>query len=72
MKPPDVFGILVRTVGLVITLGATCKILSLLPDLLGGSWTALMSIGITVPVLLVGLWLLRGANALINFAYPEK
>lgn len=72
MKPADVFGVIVRTVGLLVTFGAAWKILIVLTDLMGGSWAALMRLGIDVPVLLVGLWLLRGAHTLINFAYPEK
>jgi hypothetical protein len=65
IKPSDVFGIVVRTVGLLLLLGVA--ILSL-P--LRGPYNVAELIVFGFPTLVVGLWLLRGAPLLVSFAYP--
>ncbi len=73
MKPSDVFGIVVRTVGLLITLTALWSIGWALLSLAGGgpgNAAGLLIFGI--PELLIGLWLLRGAKPLVRFAFPEE
>ena len=72
MKPVDVFGIIVRTVGLIITLGIAWRMCVSITMLLGGSWADLMNLLFYIPLLLVSLWLLHGAHALVNFAYPGE
>ena len=64
MKPSDIFGIVVRTVGLILVLGAIFYLIAaiLLPALLF----------YCIPVLLLGLWLLRGGKAVVSFAFPEE
>ena len=64
MKPSDIFGIVVRTVGLILVLVA-----------LGSSIPAIVQPGLLffeVPVLLIGLWFLRGGKAIVSFAFPEE
>ncbi|HEX4144612.1 MAG TPA: hypothetical protein VHY91_13990 [Pirellulales bacterium] len=69
MTPVQLFGIVVRTIGLLMTLfGAGASVLGLLAVFWGDP--ILLFIGI--PVLLVGLWLVRGPEWLIGLAYPEE
>jgi len=73
MKPSDVFGVVVRTVGLVVTLMGLWRIGYAILDLVGGGPGGAAGLLITgVPELLVGLWLLRGAKPLVQFAFPEE
>lgn len=64
MKPSDIFGIVVRTMGLILVLVA-----------LGYAILAILQPGLllaVIPVLLLGLWLLRGGKAVVSYAYPEE
>ena len=65
MKPADVFGIVVRAIGLVVCLKAGGTLVGALL-----SW-ALGAAILGVPMLAVGLWLLRGAPTVVSFAFPE-
>ena len=67
MKPADIFGLVVRLIGLV---GVVYSLT-----------TAFLFIGTGVPVLvtikfiiaaILSLWLLRGAPQLVRFAYPDS
>jgi hypothetical protein len=70
MTPVQLFGVAVRTIGLVMALsGAFSSALGLLLLVFGAPVLLIMITGI--PALLVGLWLLRGPGWLIAFAYPE-
>ena len=72
MKSSELFGVLVRIIGLVIVLTALCQIAFAILNLIGGgpgNVGAMLLYGI--PALLVGLWFLRGARALVSFAFPE-
>ncbi len=82
MKPSEIFGVVVRGIGL-------CLVLCGLYWLLGGArdtvYFALSSLGVieqqdtfavsffvdAVPTILVGLLLLRKAEIFVRFAYPE-
>lgn len=64
MKPPEAFGVVVRTVGLVVVLIAINAIIFALAE--PGS------LFLGIPLLLAGLWLLRGAAPLVSFAYPKE
>lgn len=73
MKPSDVFGIVVRTVGLVITLTALWTIGGAFLNVAAGGPRNVA--GLLIPgivELVIGLWLLRGAKALVQFAFPEE
>ncbi len=72
MKPSEMFGVMVRTIGLIIFLTVLCQVLIAILNLVGGgpgNVVGMLLYGI--PALLVGLWFLRGAKALISFAFPE-
>jgi hypothetical protein len=72
MKPSDVFGIVVRTVGLLLVLAAAASLfVAILGALDGGQHSAAGLAASGFPTLLVGLWLLRGAPLLVWFAYPD-
>ena len=64
MKPSDIFGIVVRTVGLVMALVALSSFIRAIVQ------PALLLY--EIPALLLGLWLLRGGKAVVSFAFPEE
>lgn len=66
MKPEEAFGVAVRTVGLLM---ATSWLLAIFVLVLVNRAEFLV---ITIPSGLVGLYLLRGAPGVIEFAYPPK
>ena len=73
MKPSEVFGIVVRTVGLLMTLIAAAQILvGTLHLVLGGPMNPISLLVFAIPALLVGLWFLRGAESLVRFAFPAE
>ncbi len=72
MKPSELFGVIVRTIGLILVLSALCQVFIAILNLVGGgpgNVVGMLLYGI--PALLVGLWFLRGAKALICFAFAE-
>ena len=64
MNPTDAFGVVVRSIGLLLVLSAFFQLFVV-------AWAPAMLI-LAVPTLLIGLWLLRGAAAVVAFAYPES
>ncbi len=73
MKPSELFGVVVRSVGLLIVLPSLGLQFFALLDLVGGGpGNAVGILILSIPALLVGLWLLRGAPGIVAFAYPEK
>jgi len=66
MKPSELYGVVVRTIGLLMVLS--------------GAWMALvgtLTVGLGALIfgtlaLSVGLWLLRGAESFVRFAYPQE
>jgi hypothetical protein len=71
MKPSDIFGIVVRTVGLVIALVGLWTVGWAILNLVGGGPGTVALLVSGVPELLVGLWLIRGAEPLVRFAFPQ-
>lgn len=72
MTNKDVFGIIVRTIGLMITLAAAWLILLGLLGLIGGaSGSVAGSLFYGIPAFFVGLWLLRGAKSIVSFAFSK-
>lgn len=72
MKPYEAFGVVVRTLGLLMVLGTVVPIAIGLLRLVGGrvvASSALAPVGFVI--LLVGLCLLRGAPAIVLFAYSQ-
>ncbi|MBN1506258.1 MAG: hypothetical protein JW955_05405 [Sedimentisphaerales bacterium] len=73
MTPSDIFGIVVRTIGLIMTLVGLWTIGFALLILVGGGPGGAAGLLIAgIPESLVGLWLLRGAKPLVQFAFPEE
>ena len=73
MNASDVFGVIVRTIGLLVLLAALWQIaVALLTLVAGGPGNALALLLSGIPALLLGLWLLSGAKFLIAYAYPKK
>lgn len=70
MKPSEVFGVVIRTIGLLLLMFAVAQFLMALLNLMGGGPgnAAAMILGGT-PSLLVGLWFLRGAPIIVSYAY---
>jgi hypothetical protein len=75
MKPSEAFGVVVRSVGLLILLPAiwslfwialTCIVAHTAPN----NIMALIINGILA--LFVGIWFLGGAPGLVSLAYPDK
>jgi len=64
MKPSDAFGVVVRSIGLLLFLQgiAMCLVAVGAPGM----------ILLAIPALVVGLWLLRGAQFIVSFAYPDE
>ena len=71
MKDTEVFGIVVRSVGLIVTLASAWLIFLALLSLAGGQGTLIGSLFYAIPGLLVGLWLLRGARSIASFAFSK-
>ncbi len=72
MKPVEIFAVVIRTVGLIVSLIATALLsFALLTLVLGGPANAGGMIIVGLPILLMGLWLLRGASPLLAFAFPK-
>jgi len=72
MKAAEVFGIVVRTIGLIVILLALGLIFPAILSLVaGGPGTLIGLLFYGIPVLVVGLWLLRGAGLIVSFAFPN-
>lgn len=64
MRPFEAFGIVVRAIGLIIVVSALVQLILAV--------TAPGILFLAIPELLLGLWLLRGAKAVVSFAYPGE
>ena len=76
MTPVQLFGVMVRTIGLLVALSSGSVTVSgiMLARSIPGSdgITALIVVlFVALMVLLLGCWLMRGPKLLIAFAYPE-
>jgi len=72
MKLSELFGVIVRTIGLIFVLTALWQVFSAILNLVGGGpGNVVVMLLYGIPALLVGLWFLRGAKALISFAFPQ-
>lgn len=73
MKPSELFGVMVRTIGLLLVLSSAWGLFFAgLNLVLGGPGNVAGMVIMGVPVFCVGLWLLRGAESFVRFAYPEE
>jgi hypothetical protein len=73
MKPSELFGVVIRSVGLVVMLSAMSVLFyAILSLVLGGPASVVGLFIIGIPPLLVGLWLLLGASDLATAVYPKE
>ena len=72
MKPSEIFGIVVRTVGLILTLAAFSQIYFAMLNAVGGGPGYAIGFFFGIPGLAAGLWLLRGGKSVVLFAFPKE
>ena len=73
MKTPEIFAMIVRTLGLIVCLIMSVILFAGLVDLFGGGpGNHLARAFFALPLLFLGPWMLRGAPGLIAFAYSEE
>ena len=73
MKAPELFGVAVRVIGLMMTIyGIILLAFAILNIVGGGPVNVLVLILCAIPLLCVGTWFIRGAALLIMFAYPDQ
>ena len=73
MKPSELFGVVVRSVGLLLTLSAMwCVFWAIVNLVLGGPTSTVGMLIVGIPVLLVGTWLLLGASDLADAVYGKE
>lgn len=73
MRPKDLFGVVVRTVGLVAAILSVLMVGGGLLDIaLGGPGKMTIFLVIGFPLFLFGMVFLSGAKALVDWAYREE
>jgi hypothetical protein len=73
MKPSDVFGVVVRSLGLVFILYSLWMFLWAFINLIGGGPSNILEMIIAgIPTLFIGVWFLSGAESLISWAYAKE
>jgi hypothetical protein len=77
MKPADIFGLIVRTIGLALLLygfwylmSAAIYLISPSPEYPAGALQGYLTSGVSI--LVVSLIFLKGAPFLTRFAYPQR
>ncbi len=71
MKPSDAFGVVIRALGLFLTLYALLQLYLVLTVFLTGV-KILLPLYKGIPAAVVGLYLLRGAPLVVSFCYPDE
>lgn len=70
MKPSELFGVVIRTIGLLLLMSAVSQIIWAMVNMIGGGpGNAAVMLLIGIPCFLVGSWFLRGAPILVSYAY---
>jgi drug/metabolite transporter (DMT)-like permease len=73
MKPSEVFGVVVRSIGLLLVMGVLWAFYwAFLSLILGGPGNVLGILIVSIPALFVGVWFLSGPKSLISIAYQEE
>ncbi len=73
MKPSDIFGVIVRSLGLLLVMGPLWALYwAFLNLFLGRPGNVLVIIIGSIPALFVGVWFLSGAKSLVYLAYQEE
>ena len=72
MKPSEVFGVVIRTIGLLLLMFAVSQIaMGLLALVIGGLGNVFVMLLSGIPSFLVGYWFLRGAPLIVSLAYES-
>ncbi len=71
MKPAEMFGVVVRTIGLLMTLGALSSFFVATMNLVLGGPGFLGGFLYGIPGMFLGLYFLSGAELLVNAVYPR-
>jgi len=70
MKPSEAFGVVIRTIGLLLLMSAVSQILwALVNVIFGGPGNVVFMFLIGIPCFFISLWFLRGAPIIISYAY---
>ena len=70
---PEIFGLIVRITGLALAVTGIIEIFQDLIMMVGDiSIRSFMDLLFSIPVLLLGIWFLRGAPWLLSFSYPQQ
>ncbi len=73
MRPADVFGVVVRSVGLVLLVVSVPPLcFGVLGLVLGGPGQTFGVMIFSAPGVFAGLWMLRGAQLMVDFAYSGE
>jgi len=73
MKPSDLFGVVVRTLGLLLLMGSLWLLFWAFLNLaMGGSGSTLGMIIEAIPPLFVSVYFLGGAKGLVYLAYQDE
>jgi hypothetical protein len=74
MKPSELFGVGVRLIGLLLILAAVFQLFAGAVDLLLGGPGGLIAVAVFVglPALLIGVAMVRLADEITRFAYPDR
>jgi hypothetical protein len=73
MKPSELFGVVVRSVGLLLVLSAAWVLFwAILNLVMGGPANVAGMLVVGIPALLVGIWLLRGGSNLAAAVYSNE
>jgi hypothetical protein len=73
MKPSDLFGVVVRTIGLILLLISLSLLFwAFLNLVMGGPSSVIGMIILAIPPLFVSVYFLGGAKGLVYLAYQEE
>jgi hypothetical protein len=73
MRPPEVFGVVIRAFGLAISLYSLWLLVSTIALALEGLGEGTLWFALTqVAALVLGIYFLRGAPAVVRFSYPHE
>jgi hypothetical protein len=72
MKPSEAFGVVIRSVGLLLIVAALWVLFGAILTLVSGGLGSFIGMLIGgMPMLFVGIWLLGGAPYIVSIAYPD-
>jgi hypothetical protein len=72
MKPVELFGVIVRTIGLLVAMGSLSSMCVHLISVVVGGPGSLGGLLLGIPGLFVGIYFLSGAELLVDSVYPKE